>query len=48
VIDTSLFSILVIMGLLTTIVTPYFLKYSFDKMDKGEKLFGFIKSGKKI
>jgi len=47
VIDTSLFSILVIMGLLTTIVTPYFLKYSFDQMDKGEKLFGFIKSKKK-
>lgn len=46
VIDTSVFSILVIMGLLTTIVTPYYLKYSFGKMDKGERLFGIIKSGK--
>lgn len=46
VIDTSIFSILVIMGLLTTIVTPYYLKYSFGKMDKGERLFGIIKSGK--
>ena len=46
VIDTSIFSILVIMGLLTTIVTPYYLKYSFGKMDKGERFFGIIKSVK--
>jgi len=46
VIDTSLFSILVIMGIVTTIVTPYFLKYSFDRMDKGETLFGLVKSNK--
>lgn len=46
VIDISLFSILVIMGLLTTIVTPYFLKYSFDRMDAGEKLFSLRKNKK--
>lgn len=43
VIDLSLFSILVIMGITTTLVTPFFLKYSFDKMDSGQKLFGFRK-----
>lgn len=43
VIDLSLFSILVIMGITTTLVTPFFLKYSFDKMDSGRKLFGFRK-----
>jgi Kef-type K+ transport system membrane component KefB len=47
VIDVSIFSVLVIMGIVTTIVTPYYLRYSFDKMDKGEKLFGIIKSSKK-
>ncbi len=41
VIDLALFSILVIMGITTTLVTPFFLKYSFDKMDAGEKLLGF-------
>ncbi|MFZ5551799.1 MAG: cation:proton antiporter [Bacteroidota bacterium] len=34
IIDTSLFSILVVMGALTTIVTPFLLKKSFDWMEK--------------
>ena len=32
-IDTSLYSILVIMALLTTILTPYFLKKAFNRID---------------
>ena len=33
-IDRSLFSILVIMGLFTTLISPYFLKKSFSLIDK--------------
>ncbi len=33
-IDTSVFSILVLMGLVTTLVSPLFLKRSFNKLDK--------------
>jgi Kef-type K+ transport system membrane component KefB len=32
-IDTSIYSILVIMALLTTILTPFFLKKAFNKID---------------
>ena len=33
-IDTSVFSVLVLMGLVTTLVSPIFLKRSFNKLDK--------------
>lgn len=36
IIDTSLFSILVIMGLLTTIATPFLLKRAFDWLEKDQ------------
>ncbi len=34
IIDTSIFSILVIMGIFTTLSTPFMLKTSFDILDK--------------
>jgi len=34
IIDISIFSILVLMGMLTTFVTPFFLKYGFDRIDQ--------------
>jgi Kef-type K+ transport system membrane component KefB len=37
-ISTSLFSILVIMGILTTISTPFMLKRAFDRMEAAEKI----------
>ena len=33
-IDTSVYSILVVMGIVTTVVSPYFLKRSFARLDR--------------
>lgn len=38
IINISIFSILVLMGMLTTFVTPFFLKYGFDWIERQETL----------
>lgn len=35
-IDITIYSILVVMGITTTIISPYFLKMSFDKLENQE------------